>query len=72
MEHGNSRRVNSNLPIKWGKVCETGIEIQLWMLLIMNKLLYEVGEIQFFDFDSNVARVNFAYCKCSSVYSAIL
>jgi len=59
VECGNSRGVNSYLAIKGG---EGGIRTVVRMLLVIDKLLNEIGEVWLFNFSGDIFGVNFAYC----------
>jgi len=69
VECGNGRRINCYLSKKCGKVPQDLVsESDLKMLLVMDKLLYEIGEVGLSNFGGNGIRVNSAYCTCSLVY----
>jgi hypothetical protein len=65
VERGNSRRVDSYLAIKCREVGNTnvGFRMRVMMLLIVDKSLYEIGEVRLRNFGGDIFWVDFEYCN---------
>ena len=65
MECGNSGRVESYLAIKCREVGNTSVRFRMRvvMLLIVDKLLYEIREVRLCNFSGDIFWVDFEYCN---------
>ena len=65
MKCGNSRRVESYLAIKCREVGNTSVRLRMRvvMLLIVDKLLYEITEVRLCNFGGDIFWVDFEYCN---------
>jgi hypothetical protein len=55
--------IGSDLAIKCWDVWDAGIRNVVRMLLVVDKLLDEAGEVWLFNFGSKIFWVNFMYCR---------
>jgi hypothetical protein len=63
MIRGNGGRIDSDLAVECWEVWDASIRNVVRTLLVVDKLLDEVGEVWLFDFGSKIFRVNFIYCR---------
>ena len=59
----DGRRIDRYLAIEGGEIGGTGVESTVGMLLIIDKLRYEIWEVGLSDFGGNNFWVNTVHCK---------
>jgi hypothetical protein len=63
MECGNGRRIDSYFSIEGGEICRTCVGSTVRMLLVVDKLWYEIRKVRLSNFGSDIFWISMVHCK---------
>jgi hypothetical protein len=62
MECGDSRRIYDYFAIEGGEICGTCVGSTVRMLLVVDKLPYEIRKVRLSNFSGDIFRINMVHC----------